>query len=129
MTPRLFGIPNCDTVKKARAFLAQWGVACEFHDFKKLGVPPRRLGAWVDAVGWERLLNRKGTTWRQLDEPVRQGVLDAASACELIKQLPPSVFEKLEFQLKGAMPPKGGNMALSDADVKSAVDYMVAQAK
>ena len=55
----LYGIPNCDTVKKARAWLAQHGIAHEFHDFKKLGVPPERLRAWVDAAGWERLLNRQ----------------------------------------------------------------------
>ena len=88
MTLRLFGIPNCDTVKRARAFLAQRGVACEFHDFKKLGVSPQRLGAWFDAVGWERLLNRQGNTWRQLDEPVRRGVLDAASARKLMLATP-----------------------------------------
>lgn len=88
MTLRLFGIPNCDTVKKARTFLVQRGVACEFHDFKKLGVPPQRLGAWASAVGWERLLNRQGSTWRLLDEPVRLRVLDAVSACELMLAAP-----------------------------------------
>ena len=88
MTLRLFGIPNCDTVKEARAFLAQRGVACEFHDFKKLGVPPQRLGAWAASLGWERLLNRRGNTWRRLDEPVRQGVLDVASAGELMLAAP-----------------------------------------
>lgn len=85
---RLFGIPNCDTVKKARVFLAQRGVACEFHDFRKLGVPSQRLGAWAESVGWERLLNRQGNTWRKLDECVRQGVLDAASARDLMLAAP-----------------------------------------
>jgi len=77
---KLYGIPNCDTVKKARAWLAEHGVAHEFHDFKKLGVPEDRLDAWLAAVGWERLLNRQGTTWRKLDPEVQAGVSEAASA-------------------------------------------------
>jgi arsenate reductase (glutaredoxin) len=76
----LFGIPNCDTVKRARAWLAEQGVACRFHDFKRDGVPAARLDAWLAAAGWERLLNRKGTAWRALDERVREGVVDAATA-------------------------------------------------
>ena len=76
----LYGIPNCDTVKKARAWLAGQEIACEFHDFKKAGVPAERLAAWVDALGWERVLNRKGTAWRKLDAQIQAGVQDAASA-------------------------------------------------
>ena len=80
----LYGIPNCDTVKKARAWLAERGIAHVFHDFKKQGVPPGRLQAWVDAAGWERVLNRQGTTWRKLD-PLRQAaVVDASSARALM---------------------------------------------
>ncbi len=78
--PRLYGIPNCDTVKKARVWLQQRGREVQFHDFKKDGVPPDRLDVWLAEVGWERLLNRKGTTWRQLDEPTRTRVVDAAAA-------------------------------------------------
>ena len=63
----LYGIPNCDTVKKARAWLADQGVAYAFHDFKKGGVPPERLDAWLRSAGWEKLLNRQGSTWRKLD--------------------------------------------------------------
>ena len=66
---KLYGIPNCDTVKRARAWLAGQGTAYDFHDFKKGGVPEARLDAWLKAVGWERLLNRQGTTWRKLDVP------------------------------------------------------------
>jgi Spx/MgsR family transcriptional regulator len=76
----LYGIPNCDTVKRARAWLAGQGVAVRFHDFKREGVPAPRLDAWLDAAGWERLLNRKGTAWRALDEPTRGGVVDRSSA-------------------------------------------------
>jgi Spx/MgsR family transcriptional regulator len=67
MVPTLYGIPNCDTVKKARAWLAGQGVDYRFHDFKKDGVPAERLDAWLAAAGWEKLLNRQGTTWRKLD--------------------------------------------------------------
>ena len=80
----VFGIPNCDTVKKARAWLNALGVSYEFHDFKKLGVPVDQLPRWIAAVGWEPLVNRKGTTWRNLDEDSRVAVLDAASASALM---------------------------------------------
>ena len=76
----LFGIPNCDTVKNARAWLSEHGVAYQFHDFKKQGVPEDRLDHWLQVVGWERLLNRKGTAWRKLDAQIQAGVHDAASA-------------------------------------------------
>ena len=82
--PRLYGIPNCDTVKKARAWLRQQGRDVQFHDFKKAGVPVDRLDAWIGATGWERLVNRTGTTWRQLDEPLRATVVDATSARRLM---------------------------------------------
>ncbi len=80
MTTTVYGIVNCDTVKRARAWLAEQGVDFVFHDFKKSGVPPARLDAWLAAAGWERVLNRKGTAWRKLDESVREGVTDATSA-------------------------------------------------
>ena len=82
----LYGIPNCDTVKRARDWLATHGVAHEFHDFKKAGVPADRLAAWVDAAGWERVLNRKGTTWRKLAEAQQASVVDAASAQALMRE-------------------------------------------
>lgn len=88
MSLRLYGIPNCDTVKRARAWLGEQGAACSFHDFKKQGVPADRLPAWVAAAGWERVLNRQGTTWRELDEPVRQAVVDAATAQALMRDQP-----------------------------------------
>ncbi len=87
----LYGIPNCDTVKKARTWLQQQGRAHEFHDFKKLGVPADRLDAWLAAAGWERLLNRKGTTWRQLDEAARAAVVDTASARAVMLANPSTV--------------------------------------
>ena len=80
----VFGIPNCDTVKKARTWLTAHGVDFVFHDFKKLGVPADLLPGWLAAVGWEKLLNRKGTTWRQLDDATRAAVVDAATASALM---------------------------------------------
>jgi len=84
----LFGIPNCDTVKKARAWLAEHQVTVQFHDFKKLGVPPELLDHWLSTVGWEKLLNRQGTTWRQLDEASKASVHDSKSARSLMLAQP-----------------------------------------
>jgi arsenate reductase (glutaredoxin) len=88
MTITLYGIPNCDTVKKARAWLQANGIDAQFVDFKKGGVPPLRLDAWLASVGWEALLNRKGTTWRKLADEVREAVVDAASARRLMLDQP-----------------------------------------
>ncbi|MFM2343248.1 MAG: hypothetical protein RLZZ592_2901 [Pseudomonadota bacterium] len=85
LTLTLYGIPNCDTVKKARAWLAEHGVAVTFHDFKKQGVPAAALDSWIDQLGWEALLNRSGTTWRRLDDTTRAAVTDAASARALMR--------------------------------------------
>ena len=68
MTIHLYGIPNCDTVKKARKWLEANGVEYSFHDYKKAGADAAYLARWADAVGWEVLLNRRGTTFRKLDE-------------------------------------------------------------
>ncbi|OYT99282.1 MAG: ArsC family reductase [Burkholderiales bacterium PBB1] len=88
MTTTVYGIPNCDTVKKARAWLQQQGVPHDFHDYKKLGVPLPRLDAWMHTLGWEALLNRKGTTWRKLDAEQQAAVTDAASARALMLAQP-----------------------------------------
>lgn len=81
----VFGIPNCDTVKKARLWLQNQGLAYQFHDLKKDGVPPEALTRWMQALGWEVLLNRKGTTWRKLEEALQASVCDAASAAALMR--------------------------------------------
>lgn len=88
MSITLYGITNCDTVKKARAWLTDQGVAYAFHDFKKQGVPQDRLARWMAELGWERLLNRQGTTWRKLDPAVQAAVKDAASARKLMLEQP-----------------------------------------
>ena len=88
----LYGIPHCDTVKRARAWLSEQGVACDFHDFRRAGVPAD-LPRWIDALGWERLLNRAGTTWRKLDESQRAAVTGAAGAAALM-HVQPSVIKR-----------------------------------
>ena len=93
MTLQLYGIPNCDTVKKARAWLAERGADYRFHDFKKQGVPIERLDGWIAQLGWERLVNRQGTTWRKLAPAVQADVKDAGSARALM-QLQPSVIKR-----------------------------------
>ncbi|MDQ3058702.1 MAG: ArsC family reductase [Pseudomonadota bacterium] len=89
----LYGIPNCDTVKKARAWLTQHERAYMFHDFKKQGVPADKLAQWAQSPGWETLLNRKGSTWRKLDAATQAGVLDAASA-QALMLAQPSVIKR-----------------------------------
>ena len=83
MNVTVYGIPNCDTIKKARAWLADNGVAYAFHDYKKEGVDPARLERWIELVGWEPLLNRAGTTFRKLPDAEKQG-LDADRAAALM---------------------------------------------
>ena len=84
----LYGIPNCDTVKKARAWLVEHKVAHQFYDFKKQGVPQPDIDLWLAAVGWEKLLNRKGTMWRNLAPAQQAAVTDAASARTLMLEVP-----------------------------------------
>lgn len=83
MTVTVHGIPNCDTVKKARNWLDAAGIAYQFHDYKKLGVDAGRLAVWVGEVGWEPLLNRAGTTFRALPDADKTGI-DAAKATALM---------------------------------------------
>jgi Spx/MgsR family transcriptional regulator len=81
----VYGIPNCDTVKRARAWLAEQGVPYTFHDFKKAGVPDDRLERWMAELGWERLLNRQGTTWRKLDDATKAAATDAPGATRVMQ--------------------------------------------
>lgn len=83
----LYGIPNCDTVKKARGWLDEQGIACMFHDYKKEGVDPVRLAQWTDALGWEALLNRRGTTFRKLPDADKADI-DRAKALALMAAHP-----------------------------------------
>ena len=84
MTITLYGIPNCDTVKKARTWLLEHNVDFTFHDFKKQGLDRATAAAWLDQRDWEVLVNRKGTTWRNLTDAQKAAVVDKASALELM---------------------------------------------
>ncbi len=80
----LYGIPNCDTVKKARTWLDQAGLSYRFHDFKKAGLDAATIGGWLQQVSWETLVNKKGTTWRGLSDETKASVMDADSATTLM---------------------------------------------
>jgi arsenate reductase len=83
----LYGIPNCDTVKKARVWLEIHGVDYQFHDYKKSGADPAKLTAWAQVVGWEALLNRAGTTFHKLPDAAKQN-LDERKALRLMLEQP-----------------------------------------
>jgi len=79
----VYGIPNCDTVKKARKWLDASSVSYEFHDYKKKGIDADTLELWCKELGWESMINRRGTTWRKLDESDKEG-LTQKSAIQLM---------------------------------------------
>ena len=80
---KLYGIRNCDTVKKARKWLDDNGIAYEFHDFKKDGLTSEKLSQWEQAIGWETLINKRGTTWRKLPDELRD-TISAQSAHQIM---------------------------------------------
>jgi arsenate reductase len=80
---KLYGIKNCDTVKKARKWLDDNGIAYEFHDFKKDGLTSEKLSQWEQAIGWETLINKRGTTWRKLPDELRDN-MNAQSAHQIM---------------------------------------------
>lgn len=84
----VYGIPHCDSVKKGRARLAARGLAHTFYDFKKQGVPADRLAVWSQAVGWEKLLNRQGSTWRKLDSAMQASAVNAGGAAAVMRANP-----------------------------------------
>ncbi|MBV1917210.1 MAG: ArsC family reductase [Sphingomonadaceae bacterium] len=87
MSIEFYGIPNCDTVKKARKWLDAKGIDYAFHDYKKEGADAGKLMVWVDAAGWEAVLNRRGTTFRKLPDADKQGI-DAAKAVQIMEANP-----------------------------------------
>lgn len=80
----VYGIPNCNTVKKARTWLTDNGIDYEFHDFKKLGVTAAKLNEWGNTFGWEKVLNKKGATWRKVSPEDQALIVDQASALALL---------------------------------------------
>ncbi len=89
---RLYGIPNCDTMKKARKWLADHGIESGFHDYKKLGLDESRLQEWMDQVGWETLLNRRGMMWRKLSQAQRDNINEARARKLMLET--PSIIKR-----------------------------------
>jgi Spx/MgsR family transcriptional regulator len=85
MEVKIFGIPNCGSVKKARTFFEEKGIGYQFHDYKKLGIDEEHLKKWCEEFGWEKVLNRKGLTWRELDETLKNEIVDENTAIKLMK--------------------------------------------
>jgi arsenate reductase (glutaredoxin) len=109
----LYGIRNCDTVKKARSWLDARGAAYDFHDYKIAGIDERRLRAWAAELGWERLLNRAGTTFRKLPDADKEGLdLDKAIALMLAQ---PSMIKRPVLDLGARRLVGFGETAWADA--------------
>jgi len=87
---KIYGIPNCDTMKKARKWLENNGVEYEFHDYKKQGVPEANLKKWVKSAGWEIILNKRGTTWRKLPDDIKNNI-DEASSIQVMLDNPSAI--------------------------------------
>ena len=85
---KLYGIPNCNTVKKARTALEARGIEYEFHDFKKQGVSKEMISGWLKQVGWQKLLKKTGPTWGKLPDAVKASIKDDASALKLMLEQP-----------------------------------------
>lgn len=99
---KLYGIPNCDTVKKARTFLQEKGVAYEFVDFKKTPPDAALLETWLQSVPLETLLNKRGTTWRKLDAAVQAEAAEAAGAVRVMAENP-SVIKRPVLEKDGSV--------------------------
>ena len=99
---KMYGIPNCDTVKKARAWLEAHGVDYEFHDYKKLGVDAALMQKWLAKTGWGTLINRQGQTWRKLSEEEKTTVKDNLSALKLMLEKP-SVIKRPVIEHHGKL--------------------------
>ncbi|MDP2761620.1 MAG: arsenate reductase [Sideroxyarcus sp.] len=81
---KLYGIPNCGTVKKARAWLDEHGISYEFSDFKKQAISETQLSGWLQQIGWQKLLKKTGPTWGQLPNAVKASIKDDSSALALM---------------------------------------------
>jgi arsenate reductase len=92
MTTTIYGIKNCDTMKKARTWLDSHDIAYAFHDYKASGIDKAHLVRWSKAVGWELLLNRAGTTFRKLDDAAKQGLTEAKAIALMLEQ--PSMIKR-----------------------------------
>jgi arsenate reductase (glutaredoxin) len=101
MTLTVYGIPNCDTVKKARVWLDAQGIAYAFHDYKKLGVDKAQLTRWCEALGWETVLNRAGTTFKQLPESDKADLTQSKAIALMLAA--PSMIKRPIAEAKGVL--------------------------
>jgi len=101
MTITIYGIKNCDTMKKARAWLDSQGIAYSFHDYKSEGIAKDKLKSWCDEVGWEMLLNRAGTTFRKLPDSDREGLNERKALALMSAQ--PSMIKRPVLDLNGKL--------------------------
>ena len=99
MTVTLYGIKNCDTIKKARAWLEAQGIAYDFHDYKVAGIDEARLRGWAKELGWERLLNRVGTTFRKLPDADKEGLDEDKAIALMLAQ--PSMIKRPVLDVSG----------------------------
>ncbi|MGJ4881871.1 MULTISPECIES: ArsC family reductase [unclassified Bradyrhizobium] len=99
MSITIYGIKNCDTMKKARAWLDDHGVAYEFHDYKTAGIDKAKLKAWSDELGWEVLLNRAGTTFKKLPDADKNGLTESKAIALMLAQ--PSMIKRPVLDLGG----------------------------
>jgi len=95
---KIFGIPNCDSIKKCKKWLTDNDIEFDFHDYKKLGVPEKELRSWVKQVGWEILLNKRGTTWRKLADSVKDTVNEKSAIQIMIDN--PSIIKRPVLKLE-----------------------------
>jgi arsenate reductase len=116
MKKTLYGIPNCDTVKKARTWLAAQGHDFTFHDFKKQGLERDTVATWLKQLDWEVLVNRKGLTWRKLTDAQKAAVVDKASALELMLANP-SVIKRPVLDNGGKL-----SVGFSDAQYRGLIE-------
>ena len=117
MAITIYGIKNCDTMKKARAWLDGHGVAYAFHDYKTAGIDRPHLEAWADQVGWETLLNRSGTTWRKLQDTEKEGIDKARALALMMKQ--PSVIKRPVLDLGGGKLLVGFKPEIYESEVRA----------
>jgi len=101
VSARIYGIKNCDTMKKARAWLDAHRVSYEFHDYKSAGIDRKRLEGWAKNVGWEMLLNRSGMTFRKLPEKDKQGLTAAKAIALMLEQ--PSMIKRPVLEVGGKL--------------------------
>jgi len=99
MPVTIYGIKNCDQMKKARAFLERKGVAYDFHDYKAKGIDKGKLEGWAKKAGWESLLNRAGTTFRKLSDKDKDGITEKKAIALMLAQ--PSMIKRPVLELAG----------------------------